>query len=86
MGSRTVRLDADTEKVLQHIVRKTGLSVSDALKKGILVLRDEITHKPAKTPFDIYETLDLGPGGYARAPSTQTRLGVQQAIKRKLRR
>ena len=30
--------------------------------------------------------LDLGPGGYAIAPSAETRRGVQEAVKRKLRR
>ena len=40
MGIRTVRLDEDTEKVLAQIVTVTGLSVSAAMKKGLLVLRD----------------------------------------------
>jgi predicted RNase H-like HicB family nuclease len=35
-------------------------------------------------PYEIYEELDLGPGGYAVAPSTEIRQGVQDAIRRKL--
>lgn len=72
MGSRTVRLDDKTEKVLQEIVRKTGLSISDTFKKGILALRDAISNQPPQSPFDVYQKLDLGPGGYSTAPSTQT--------------
>ena len=86
MAIRTVRLDQETEKVLAQIVRATGLSVSAAMKKGLLVLRNEVTRDAQRVPYDIYKELDLGPGGYAVAPATQTRRGVRGAIRRKLRR
>lgn len=86
MSIRTVRLDEETEQVLQQIVRITGLSVSAALKKGLVSFRNEIAERSQRVPYDIYQELDLGPGGYAIAPSTQTRRGVQEAIRRKLKR
>ena len=86
MSSRTVRLDEETEQVLQQIVRVTGLSVSAALKKGLVALQSEIAERSQRVPYDIYQELDLGPGGYAIAPSTQTRRGVQEALSRKLKR
>jgi hypothetical protein len=86
VSTRTVRLDEETEQVLRQIVQVTGLSISAAFKKGLLVLRDEIAQHARRTPYDIYQELDLGPGGYAIAPSTQTRRGVQEAIRRKRRR
>jgi hypothetical protein len=86
MGIRTVRLDEETEKALEQIVRATGLSVSGAMKKGLLVLRNEVAREAQRVPYDIYKELDLGPGGYAIAPATRTRRGVQAAIRRKLRR
>ena len=86
MGIRTVRLDADTEKVLAQIVTITGLSVSAAMKKGLLVLRNDVVQETQRVPYDIYKELDLGPGGSAFAPATQTRRGVRAAIRRKLRR
>ena len=86
MSTRTVRLDEETEQVLRQVVQVTGLSISAAFKKGLLALRDEITRHARRVPYDIYQELDLGPGGYAIAPSTATRLGVQQAVRRKLRR
>ena len=86
MGIRTVRLDEETEKVLEQIVTVTGLSVSGAMKKGLLVLRNEVVREAQRVPYDIYKDLDLGPGGYAVAPATRTRRGVQAAIRRKLRR
>ena len=83
---RTVRLDDETEKVLQQVRRKTGWSVSAVLKRGVLVLRDGAGQGAQRSPFDIYRRLNLGPGGYAIAPSTETRRGVRRALQRKSRR
>lgn len=85
MSLRTVRLDDETEKALKHVTKKTGWSVSAALKRGVLVLNEEISHRPKVSAFEIYRHLDLGPGGYAIAPSTETRRGMQLALKRKPR-
>ena len=86
MAIRTVRLDEETEKALAQIVKVTGLSVSGAMKKGLLVLRHEVLREAQRVPYDIYKELDLGEGGHAVVPATQTRRGVQVAIRRKLRR
>jgi hypothetical protein len=86
MGIRTVRLDEETEKALAEIVNRTGLSVSGAMKKGLLVLRHEVAREAQRVPYDVYKDFDLGPGGYAVAPATQTRRGVRAVIRRKLRR
>jgi hypothetical protein len=83
VGMRTVLLDAEAEKALEHIMRSTGLSISGAFKRGLLLLRDDLAQKAPHVPYDIYAELDLGPGGYAIAPSTNIRRGVQEAIKRK---
>lgn len=86
MGIRTVRLDEETEEVLAQILTVTGLSVSAAMKRGLLVLRNDVVREAQRVPYDIYKELDLGPGGQAVAPATQTRRGVRAAIRRKLRR
>ena len=84
MSVRTVRLDEEAEQALA--VHTTGLSVSGALQQGLLALREQLAQQAHRTPYDIYAALDLGPGGYAIAPSTETRQGVREAIKRKLGR
>lgn len=86
MGVRTVRLDEEAEKTLAHIVHTTGLSISGALTQGLWALRAQLAQQVHRTPYDIYAALDLGPGGYAIAPSTETRQGVREALKRKLGR
>ena len=82
MAARTVRLDDDTEKILQELVSRMGLSVSGVVKQGILALRDQIAVPSRRTSYDIFRELDLGPGGYASAPSTDTMRGAQSAIRR----
>ena len=86
MGTRTVRLDDEAEAALDEIVRGTGLSISGALKQGLITLRENLAKQGHQFPYDIYATLDLGPGGYAIAPSTDARRGMQEAIRRKLNR
>jgi hypothetical protein len=83
MAVRTVRLDDETEAVLAELIERVGLSVSEVLKRGVLALRDELARKPARAPYSIYEALDLGPGGYAVARSTDARRGVREALRRK---
>jgi hypothetical protein len=64
----------------------TGLPISGVLKEGLHALEEKLARNREDVPFDIFRQLDLGPGGYAIAPSTRTRAGVRQAIERKHRR
>ena len=84
MVTRTVRLDDETEKILDHLVRTTGLSISDVFKQGLIAFREQLGRTTGRSAYEIYEELDLGPGGYAIAPSTETRRGIQEAFRRKL--
>jgi len=86
MATRTVRLDAETEKVLQEVQEATGLPISEALKRGLRSLQEEVRRETGRTPYDVYKELDLGQGGYAIAPSTDSRWGVRAALRKKLRR
>jgi hypothetical protein len=86
MGTRTVRLDDKTEASLEQIRQATGLSISEILKRGIRAFLKDVLQKAESSPYEIYSHLDLGPGGYATAPSSDSRRGVEQALKRKHRR
>lgn len=81
MGLQTVLLVDETEKGLTQVTKKTGRSASTMLKRGVLVLRDEVRRRNQRSTFEIYRRLDLGPGGYAIAPSTDTRRGMQLALR-----
>ena len=85
MALRTVRLDDEAEKALKQVTKRTGWSVSATLKRGVLVLNEKVGIHSQQSALEIYRRLDLGPGGYAIAPSTETRRGMQLALTRKSR-
>ncbi len=86
MATRTVRFDRDDEVVLRRIRDVTGLPISQILKRGIRSFQGEVREEKARTPYEVFRSLDLGPGGYAVAPSTQTSRAVRDAIRKKLGR
>jgi hypothetical protein len=86
MAIRTVRLDDETEATLREIREATGLPISEVLKEGLRSLQQQVRNSAGQRPYDLYASLDLGPGGYAREPSTETRRGVTAAIRKKLRK
>ena len=86
MATRTVRLDDDSDQILEKLVQETGLSRSAVVKQSLLNLRDHLVEMPSQSPWEIYSSLDLGPGGYAIAPSTEVRRGVREAVRRKFGR
>jgi hypothetical protein len=84
MATRTVRLDEETEKVLEEVRAATGLPISEAFKAGLRSLQHQLKDsEPARSPYDIYRQLDLGPGGYAIGPSTDSGAAVRNLLKKK---
>ena len=83
MATRTVRFDKETEKVLSEVRAAAGLPISEVLKRGLRALQTHVRQIPERTAYEIYSELDLGPGGYAIASSSNTREGVRLALKRK---
>ena len=86
MATRTVRLDNETESVLKEVQATTGLPISEALKRGLRALREQVRERTDHTPYDIYRELDLGVGGYAIAPSHEVKRAVRQVLKKKFHR
>lgn len=86
MAIRTVRLDHEAEATLRQIREATGLPISDVLKQGLRSFKQQVRDAAVQRPYDFYERLELGPGGYASAPSTETRCGVAAALRKKLRK
>ncbi|MFQ5563588.1 MAG: hypothetical protein ACE5FO_08465 [Parvularculaceae bacterium] len=83
MPGRTVRLTEEEDRLLSRIRKSTGWTASRALKEGLRALERDLSKSPARKAFDIYAALDLGPGGYASGPSTQSREVAAAAIKRR---
>ena len=83
MSTRTVRLDDEAEKTLAKLTRITGLSISEVLKRGLMVYEDKALQESRQKPYDIFHRLDLGDGGYAVAPAREAKSAVKEAIKKK---
>ncbi|MFO1465088.1 MAG: hypothetical protein U1F35_01370 [Steroidobacteraceae bacterium] len=86
MATRTVRFDEETEKILQEVRAATGWPISEVLKRGLHAVQVLLRQEAVQSPYDVYDELDLGPGGYAIASSANSREGVKAALKRKLGR
>jgi hypothetical protein len=86
MSTRTVRLDDESERILAEISRAKRLSVSAALKQGLVALRESLSAQgPTMTPYSIYRTIDLG-NGAALAPARSAKREIRRLLKRKARR
>jgi len=86
MGSRTVRLDEDSERILAEIVRAKKLSVSTALKQGLIALRESLwAEGPTATPYAVYRTIDLGKGGGSRASGRNAKAALRALLRNKSR-
>ncbi|MDX2237295.1 MAG: hypothetical protein NW203_07005 [Hyphomonadaceae bacterium] len=88
MATRTVRMDEEQERLLARILRRTGGTASDALKRGLTLLEKELERTPQRSAWDVYSELDLGPGGSAAGPAAKSRETVQKLLdaKRKVKR
>lgn len=86
MGTRSVRLDEETEKALTRLTRMTGLSISEVLKRGVFAYQAEALQQSTSKPYDIYRKLDLGSGGYTRAPARDAKKVIADVICSKHRR
>jgi hypothetical protein len=82
MTVKTVRLDAESERILNSLAREMGVPISAVLRQGLLALRDQ-RGPAASRAYDVFRELDLGPGGEALAPSTGTRRGMEQVLRRR---
>jgi hypothetical protein len=83
MPLHSVRFDAEAEAALLLVCDATNSSPSEVLQRGVLALAKGLGRKAQPRPFEIYEKLDLGPGGYARAPARQAKPALAALIRKK---
>ena len=83
MGTRSVRLDDETEKALARLARTTGMSISEILKRGVSSLEAKVAEKGFRKPWEVYSKLEVGSGGYARAPARAAKAAARERIRSK---
>lgn len=86
MGVRTVRLDDEAERTLAAVRKRTGLTISEVLKRGLRAYDIASREVAATRPYDVYRRLDLGSGGYAVAPARDAKAAIAEVIAAKHRR
>ncbi len=86
MGTRTVRLDDEAERLLREIRRQTGTTVSGALKRGLEVAARELRERSTTVrPYELYRRIDLGDGGYANGPARTAKSLIASTLRAKRR-
>lgn len=83
MATRTVRLDDEAEATLKQIREATGLPISEAFKRGLRVLHEQVVQTKRRTPWEGYSELEIGSGGHSLGPATEYRRLVLEAIRKK---
>ena len=84
MTVKTLRLDPHSQALLADVVRRTGMTQSQALRAGLATLHEQLRGR--NDPYALYAALDLGRGGSARAPSRRAKQAVREVIRTKARR
>ena len=86
MDVRTVRLDDEDERTLAAVCKRTGLTITEILKRGLCAYDEASRQEAATRPYDVYRRLDLGPGGYSQAPASDAKPTLARVIAAKHRR
>jgi len=83
MSTRSVRLDEEAENALEEIVNCTGMSISDAIKQGLVAYRQIAMETVTKQPAEFFKKFDLGKGGYSIGDARQSKLLLKEKIRSK---
>ena len=84
MSTRTVRMDDASEATLADLQRRTGLSISEVMRRSLRAYERELESDNMRRPYEVYKSLGLpGEGGYALAPAAKAKEAVAEIIRRK---
>lgn len=83
MSTRSVRLDDEAEGVLSDIVNRTGLSISDAIKQGLIAYHEKAMAATVRKPADFFADYDLGEGGYSIGAARNSKALLKEKLQSK---
>lgn len=86
MGMRAVRLDEEAEKTLERLKKRTGLSISEILKRGLGAFEQQHAAEAKPRAYEIYARYELGEGGWSIAPAENAKQAFREAIRKKHKR
>jgi len=84
MSTRTVRMDAASETALADLQRRTGLSISEVMRRGLRAYERELDSDITRSPYEVYKSLGLPrEGERALAPAAKAKEAVAEIIRKK---
>lgn len=86
MSTRSVQLDDEAEFVLEDIIKRTGMSISDAIKQGLISYHEIAITNARKRPAEFFTHFELGEGGYTIGAARTGKLLLKNKIKQNIQR
>lgn len=82
MSARSVKLDADARRALDEVRAETGLSDSVLVRQGLELVRAQRGASVGVVrPYEVFQRLDLGEGGHARAPARHAKRAIREILR-----
>ncbi len=86
MSTRSVRLDDEADIVLEDIIKRTGMSISDAIKQGLIAYHEIAMANALKRPADFFAHFELGEGGHTIGAARTVKSLLKDKIKKNIQR
>ena len=86
MSTRSVRLDDEAESALDAIISRTGLSISDAIKQGLIIYKEIALKTQMKKPADFFDHFDFGEDNSISINARDSKNLLKEKIRSKLKR
>jgi len=84
MGTRTVRMDDASEAALADLQRRTGLSISEVMRRSLRAYERELDSDITRRPYEVYKSLGLPrEGERALAPAAQAKEAIAEVIRKR---
>lgn len=84
MGTRTVRMDDASEAALADLQRRTGLSISEVMRRSLRAYERELDADITRRPYEVYRSLGLPrEGERALAPAAQAKEAIADVIRKR---
>jgi len=77
-------MDDASEAALADLQRRTGLSISEVMRRSLRAYERELDSDITRRPYEVYQSLGLpGEGGYALAPAAKAKEVIAEVIRRR---
>ncbi|MCY3546810.1 MAG: hypothetical protein OXH51_11265 [Gemmatimonadetes bacterium] len=84
MSTRTVRMDDASEATLADLQRRTGLSISEVMRRGLRAYERELDADITRRPYEVYQSLGLPrEGESALAPAAKAKEAIADVIRKR---